>query len=71
MRERRKPFGVWMLLSGGERWLFRAEPTLAAALVTGRVLIGETPLFPNYRVWIARPDQPAYLPRSTYMEIKG
>jgi hypothetical protein len=53
----RKPFGVWMLTSSGERWNYCNERTLDEALLTARTLRGELSLFPKYRVWIAAPAQ--------------
>lgn len=49
----RKRFGVYMLLSTGEPWLFDTHPSLREALITARTLRGVELLFPLYRVWIA------------------
>jgi hypothetical protein len=52
----RKPFGVFILLSTGERWMFSRERTLADALAVARTLRMQGPsLFPLYKVWIAAP----------------
>ena len=53
---RRKRFGVWMRLMDGSPWMFCCAWTLDEALVTARTLRGDTPLFPQYRVFIADPD---------------
>lgn len=61
---RRKPFGVYMLLMDGDPWMYCLEKTLADALCTARTLRGDSPLFPTYRVWIATRDVPAHRRRS-------
>ena len=58
----RKAFGVWMLLMGGDRWMFCREKTLDEAMRTARTLRGDLSLFPKYRVWIADDRVPAHRP---------
>lgn len=60
----RKPVGVWVLLTSGEQWMFCRERTLDDAMLTARTLRVNvpslspgTPLFPQWRVWIAPPPQ--------------
>jgi hypothetical protein len=55
MDNRRKPIGVWMLLSSGDPWMFCRERTLNEAMLTARTLRGHLSLFPQYRVWLAAP----------------
>jgi len=54
----RKPFGVWVLLMGGNPWMFCREASLDEALRTARTLrLGRA----AWRVWIgpAVPGAPA------------
>lgn len=51
--KRRKPIGVYILLSTGERWMFCKERTLNEAMLTARTLRGDKSLWSQYRVWLA------------------
>jgi hypothetical protein len=52
----RKPFGVYMLVSGTP-WMFARERTLADALLVARTMMldYERPLIPMHACWIAAP----------------
>lgn len=69
--KRRKPFAVYVLLQGGDAWLFGAYQGIVEAWGIARTLRGDLPLIPWKRVWIAGVDAPAHISHGRFRRGNG